>query len=170
MPKTHQGGEQDGYNAVARDKNPRIFEFVEIEMCICCATAGNPVHAGGRSAAPQPSQGLVLKVFCCGFSDSEGTQESDCEWGGSTDLHCFPNSLISLELFPYSCKQRRDTRKVPFPPDLKRFSPHPLLLFHISKHTAELFPRVCKLTLSHSSANSFLSPTQPTLLICHRAS
>lgn len=30
---------------------------------MCDATAGNPVHAGGRSAAPQPSQGLVLKVF-----------------------------------------------------------------------------------------------------------
>lgn len=44
-------------------KNPRICEFVEIEMYMCDATAGNPVHAEGRSADPQPSQGLMLKVL-----------------------------------------------------------------------------------------------------------
>lgn len=63
LPKTHQGEEQDGFSAAARKKNPRICELVEIEMCMCDATAGNPVHPGGKSAAPQPSQEFVLKVF-----------------------------------------------------------------------------------------------------------
>lgn len=98
LPKSHQGGEQDGFSAV-----PRICEFVEIEMCTCDATAGNPVQTGGRSAAPQPSQGLVLKMFVVALVILKGSRNVPVNGEGALILTAFPvvsfpwNSLLTYE-------------------------------------------------------------------------
>lgn len=59
-------------------------------MCMCYATAGNPVHAGGRSAAPQPSQGLVLKVFVVGLLTLRGLRNVTVNGEGALIFTAFP--------------------------------------------------------------------------------
>lgn len=71
-------------------RNPRIGEFVQIEMCTCGAAAGYPVHPGGRSAAPQLSQGLVLKVFVVVSVTLKGFRNVPVNGEGALILTAFP--------------------------------------------------------------------------------
>lgn len=112
-------------------RNPRICEFVEIEMCMCDAAAGYPVHSGGRSAAPQPSQGLVLKVFVVVSVTPKGFRNVPVNGEGALILTAFP--IVS---FPWNSlltsASKGGTPENSFPPELKHFPPS---IYSVSQST-----------------------------------